>query len=136
MGVTVNKSVTYTLPWPISLNQYRLPIVMRGSNGKQTARLTTSPAGRKYKSEAQSALVEQGIVIITGHVKITEWFYCKTNARYDIDNMKKATRDALVETGVITDDYLVVHDEGFKMPKDPENPRVEITIEQTKENQE
>ncbi|MBO6739021.1 MAG: RusA family crossover junction endodeoxyribonuclease [Phycisphaerales bacterium] len=121
-------AVTITLPWPITMNHYRTPIARRFKN-KWVGRLITSPKGRKYKQLVIDTIREQGVPSIKGPVVVTERFYCKTNARYDIDNYRKPMRDGIVKAGVIEDDYLIYEDRGIKCPKDKDNPRVEITIE-------
>ena len=116
----MNEKITLVLDWPPSLNTYRAV-----SNNK----LVTSKDGNEYKHLVQYAVLMQGSPQIFGQVTLTEYFYCKTNARYDIDNFRKASRDCLKKCGVIEDDHLIFEDHGYKMPKDPGNPRVEIVLE-------
>lgn len=126
--MTKPESITLTLPWPITLNHLRVPIA-RKLKGRWVGRIITSDDGEAYKMRVAEAVLEQGNPRIEGVVKVTERFYCKTNARYDIDNYRKAMRDALVTAGVIEDDHKIFIDHGIKCPKDPDNPRVEVTIE-------
>lgn len=121
-------AVRLVLPWPPTLNNYRQPVRV----GLST-RLVTSTNGKRYTASAIAAIYEQGKPSIAGPVHLTERFYPRTDRAYDMDNFRKASRDALVKAGVIEDDSLIVRDEGIKMPKDKDNPRVEIEIRAAKE---
>lgn len=120
-------AIKLTLPWPPSVNGYWRSI----ARGKRCCQILSERA-REYRSSVAAALVEQGITAkFTGPVCVTERYYPPDNRRRDLDNLKKAPRDALSHCGVWDDDSQVKEDHGFMCDSDPANPRVEVTIERS-----
>lgn len=120
--------VRVVLPWPPSVNGYWRAV------GKIVRRRVAvsqviSEKGREYRAAAIGAVLEQGSPRVEGAVRVKEYFYPPTRRKYDLDNFRKASRDALVHAGVIQDDSLIEEDMGFKLPPDAQRPRVEIVIE-------
>jgi len=110
------------LPWPPSVNGY-----WRSVNNRQII----SRRGREYR-EAVLAIIAGPTIFPSvgdGDLEVWEEFYPPTLRRYDLDNFRKAYRDALSHAGVWGDDSQIVEDHGKKCAKDKDNPRVVVTIE-------
>lgn len=54
--------------------------------------------------------------------------YLDSSQRPDASNLYEAPQDALQEAGVISNDYWIVSHNGSRRKRDPEWPRVEITL--------
>lgn len=89
-NATVSESYTMVLPWPPSVNRY-----WRAVNGRNIL----SAEGRAYR-----ASLRPSEMIVRGRVAVLISAYPPDNRRRDLDNMLKATLDALVHTGAIEDD--------------------------------
>ena len=64
-----------------------------------------------------------------GEVEITARYYLKTLRKPDLNNLLGATADILQAAGIIQDDKNIVSWDGSRIVgKDPDNPRVEIEI--------
>ena len=72
--------------------------------------------------------------MISSPVNVRCVYYMPTRHRVDLSNLISATCDVLVHYGVLKDDNCTIvesHD-GSRVKYDKESPRVEITIEDTK----
>ncbi|MEX9908558.1 RusA family crossover junction endodeoxyribonuclease [Providencia rettgeri] len=97
----MNKSITFILPFPPSVNA-----CWRNINGKTLI----SAEGRKFRTNAIAAIYEQLRkipVTITDSVAVKVKMYPPTGHRRDIDNYLKAVFDALTHAGVWEDDSQV-----------------------------
>ena len=68
-------------------------------------------------------------------INVKVHFYCESRRKIDITNLLGAIDDALVKAGVIEDDnrnIIAAHD-GSRVYWDKEHPRIEIWIEDLKE---
>jgi len=90
-------SVTITLPWPPSVNHYWKP---RG-NGKG---MYISEQGKRFRDEVGVAVVLAGKPTFDSPVAISIVTRKPDKRRRDLDNIVKATFDALTHAGVIADD--------------------------------
>lgn len=90
------------LPFPPTLNHYRIPILRRGS---KRPILITSPEGKAYKQEIALRVRNAPYFEHKVHVSLT--FFPRTKALYDLDNFIKALFDGLTEARVWKDDSLV-----------------------------
>lgn len=120
--------VELVLPWPPSINGYWRAV------GKIVRRRVVvsqiiSADGRAYRQAAIAAVFEQGRPRVEGPVRVKEYFYPPSRRKYDLDNFRKASRDALVHAGVIEDDSKIYEDMGFKCKPDPKRPRIAFVIE-------
>lgn len=88
----------YTLPWPPTVNHYRLPV--RG-------RLITSKAGREYLQAALVAIKQQGGTKLGGRLAITIWLTVPDRRKRDVDNVLKPILDALTSGGAYEDDSQI-----------------------------
>ena len=94
------------LPLPPTLNQYRVPVVKKGKNGKPYATLVTSKEGKAYKSGLREYITK--IHNISHNVHVSIILYPKTKRLIDIDNYLKCLFDGLTENNVWLDDSQVV----------------------------
>ena len=87
----------FWLPYPPSVNHYWTPF--RG-------RIIVSRAGRAYRTEALTAIVQQGVPreSFDGPVSVHLAVHPPDRRRRDLDNLAKALLDALVMAAVIEDD--------------------------------
>lgn len=120
-------SITLTLPWPPSVNGYWRAY----ARGKRVCQIL-SKEGRAYKVAAAESLLIRPPGIFTDHIFIEEWFYPPDRRRRDMDNYRKAYRDALTDNMIIEDDSLIKEDHGHWCEPDKYNPRIEITIKEIK----
>ncbi len=100
-------SLTFTLPWPPSLNNYwRHP-----TTGKLAGRTLLSEAGRRYRQNLlERAQTEQWGKVTEGarvSVQIDAWM--PDRRKRDLDNILKAALDGLTHAGVWTDDSQIDH---------------------------
>ncbi|MGS8101310.1 RusA family crossover junction endodeoxyribonuclease [Providencia sp. PROV_01] len=97
----MNKSITFILPFPPSVNA-----CWRNINGKTLI----SAAGRKFRANAIAAVYEQlrkRPKLITENVSVIVKMYPPSRQRRDIDNYLKAPFDALTHAGIWKDDDQV-----------------------------
>lgn len=120
--------ITISLPWPPSVNGY-WRAVGRIVRRRVVVSQIISEKGREYRAAAVAAVLEQGSPRIEGPVRVKEYFVPPSRRSYDLDNFRKAGRDALVHAGVIEDDSLIEEDMGFKVTPDPKRPRIDYVIE-------
>lgn len=103
MGCT--SRVQLNLPWPPSVNQYWRHVSMKGGT-----RALVSEQGREYRKRALWEIKSQlkgGFEPFTGPVKFDAVFFPPDRRKRDLDNLLKATLDALTAGHVWVDDHLV-----------------------------
>lgn len=106
------------LPWPPSVNVY-----WRNWQG----RMVISTAGRKYaKAVADQVLMQGGFKRFDGKLRVVIEAYRPDNRKRDLDNLLKATLDALTKAGVWADDGLIVDLRIFWSPEMGGKLNVEI----------
>ncbi len=89
--------LTYTLPFPPSVNTY----YRRGAHATYM-----SKGGRVFKQQVAD-IVSQAGGRIDGRLSVFLSLSCPTKRAYDIDGRIKATLDALQDAGVFADDEQV-----------------------------
>ena len=116
--------ITFTLPWPPSVNGYWRAI-NRGSHAAQII----SERGRAFRSAVvlRFKLCPQR-VHFAGRVALEITLHCDTRRRYDLDNHAKGICDALTHAGVWDDDSQVDELRLVRGAVDPGNPRAVVTI--------
>lgn len=93
--------IALTLPWPPSVNRYwRTP-----SSGRLAGRTMLSQEARNYRAACEAVILAgpRGIQP-TGRLLVKIEASPPDKRRRDLDNMLKATLDALQHCGVIRDD--------------------------------
>jgi len=115
-----------TLPFPPSVNSYwRAP-----NKGPLAGRHLISAEGRKFRSEAASAVIEQLRRIpkpMNGELSVNVVLFPPTKHRRDLDNYLKALFDALTHSNVWEDDSQIKHMEVTWGPL-TKNGSTEVTI--------
>lgn len=99
------KSLTYTLPWPPSVNHYWRRVLVSGK-----PRTLLSKEGREFKQTAVGAVLQQRrgpSAPLSGRLAIAVTLFPPDRRRYDLDNRLKAVLDSLTEARVWEDDCLV-----------------------------
>ena len=92
--------IELTLPWPPSMNTY-----WRTFQG----RMIISAKGREYrKAVADQVLIQRGAKHYEGKMRVEIEAWRPDNRRRDLDNLLKATLDALAHAGVYKDDSQIV----------------------------
>lgn len=92
--------IELTLPWPPSVNRY-----WRNVQG----RTIISAEGRSYRERVFHQMLAQSVVHkVAEPIKVTIEAYRPDNRRRDLDNLLKATLDALAVAGVYNDDSQIV----------------------------
>lgn len=95
--------VVIVLPWPPSVNRYYRSL----SKGKLAGRVLVSKEGRTYREEAALILGRRRLPMIRDRVRVTIEAFPPDRRRRDLDNLLKASLDALVFGGAIEDDSLI-----------------------------
>ena len=93
------------LPWPPSLNRYYRAV---GS------RVLISSEGRRYREEVIRIMRMSGVPRHEMKLRITIHAYPPDRRRRDIDNLLKATFDALQHGGAYSDDSQIVELHAWK----------------------
>lgn len=100
-GVTEARAgLTLDLPWPPTMNTY-----WRNWNG----RTVISKAGREYRQAVVDQVsIQGGAKNFTGKLRVVIKAYRPDRRKRDLDNLLKASLDALTHAGVWSDDGLIV----------------------------
>lgn len=93
-------NATYELPWPPSVNHYWISMVM----GKQV-RVIVGKKGVYFRTEV--GYVTQGCVTTTDRLAVHIDAYPPDKRKRDLDNMMKATLDAMEHAGVYENDCQI-----------------------------
>lgn len=99
------KTLTYTLPWPPSVNHYWRSVLIGGK-----PRTLLSKEGREFKQAAVGAVLQQRrgpSAPLSGRLAIAVTLFPPDRRRYDLDNRLKAVLDSLTEARVWEDDRHV-----------------------------
>lgn len=105
---------------------------------RRTGRAFIAPSAA-YKSYERDCLRQISGVYragLTGPVNLKAVYYMPTRRRVDLVNLLEATNDVLVTAGVLADDNsgVVASHDGSRVRYDKQNPRVEITITEVRDN--
>ena len=92
----------FELPFPPTLNHYRIPVKHKTKN---YCYLITSPEGIAYKKDLARLIKNPPNITCNVHVSVT--FFPKTKAKFDLDNFQKALFDGLTEAKVWGDDSQI-----------------------------
>ena len=93
--------LTYTLPWPPSVNRY-----WRTPSG--ASHPIVSEEGRRYRKTVGQIVMANGAKkMAPGRYGVQVKAYPGDNRRRDLDNLLKATLDSLEDAGVWADDAMI-----------------------------
>lgn len=96
-------TLALTLPWPPSANTYWRSVVM----GK-SPRVLISKKGREYRVDVINACRQQRVIGgLTGRIEVKIIALPPDRRRRDIDNLLKATFDAITHSGIWHDDSQI-----------------------------
>lgn len=93
------KTQTIYLPWPPTVNTY-----YRSDRGRKPH---ISAKGKAYREAVQARVIEQEIGTMSGRLAVTIEAFPPDRRVRDLDNLLKATLDALAKAGVYGDDGLI-----------------------------
>lgn len=99
------KELTYTLPWPPTVNHYWRSVTIGGQR-----RTLLSKEGRLYKRSVAATITAQRrapSAPLAGHMAVAITLFPPDRRRYDLDNRLKAILDSLTDAGVWCDDSQV-----------------------------
>ncbi len=99
-------ALTFTLPWPPSVNGYFALGMVGGKTKKARPTHFLSDKGRDYRLAAIAALAEQRVPrnAVKGRLKVSAVAYPPDLRVRDVDNLWKGMLDALKHAKVIDDD--------------------------------
>ncbi len=99
-------SLTFTLPWPPSVNTYWRHIILGGKHKKARAHTLLSEAGRDYRVAAFAALRQAKVPVgaLKGRLAVHAIAFPPDRRARDLDNLWKGILDSLKHAGVIVDD--------------------------------
>lgn len=97
------------LPFPPSVNHYFRSIVMPGKNGKPRSQVLISADGRLYRQRVEVAVnpVLRDGPPLAGRLSVILTAYPPDLRKRDLDNLAKATLDALTHAGAWGDDSQI-----------------------------
>ena len=113
------KSITLTLPFPPSVNNYTA--IVHG-------RKILSKRGREWQKQAEADLLMQKPGRIAGEFEIEIEYVQPDRRRRDVDNLNKPILDALVKAGITSDDSDCIRMTATKQPADKNKAGAYITI--------
>lgn len=100
------KALSFTLPWPPSINSMYQQGIIGGVHKKARASMFLSKAGKDYRQVAADAIDEQHVPrrSLNGRLAVTAIAYPPDARTRDLDNLWKSALDVLKHCNVITDD--------------------------------
>lgn len=126
-------------------NKFTIPVKPRTKkNHGQLVTLKTgrqlmlpSKAYQEFLKDIIAFFKHQDFVIIDKPINLKCLFYKDKNYKSDLTGYLQAIQDALVDVGFLEDDNsrIVVSTDGSRVYLDRENPRIEIEITESKDEQ-
>ena len=128
----------FTIPIEPRTKKNSQQIVLVDFIDKQTGRKKKRPIiipSKQYKEFEEAALWFIEAVGIDYPVNVKAIFYMKTRRKVDLTNLLEALDDVLVKGGMLKDDncQIITSHDGSRVRFDKENPRIEIEIERSKD---
>ena len=108
------------LPWPPSVNRYYRHFA---------GRTLLSRAGHEYRKHVLAKLASKDHPCFAGAVTLAAEFYPPDSRKRDLDNLLKATLDALQHAGLFEDDGQIEHLDIRR--KEPHRPDGLVTVKVT-----
>lgn len=111
----VRSATSLTLPWPPSVNAYKMPVMMgKAYPGMPRPKiiLALTPRAREYRLEVADAIAKQlgrrrATTCYQTPVQVDIEFRAPDRRARDIDNHAKMALDGLVAAGILKDDALI-----------------------------
>lgn len=99
-------TLSFSLPWPPSVNTYWRHIILGGKFKKARAHTLLSEQGRDYRVEAIAALHQAKVPkgALKGRLAVRAIAFPPDRRARDLDNLWKGVLDSLKHAGVIVDD--------------------------------
>lgn len=114
----------FDLPYPPSVNSIYSTNRFGG--------IYLNDQGKDYYIKVAKLMADMKIKPLSGPLKLKVYAFPKTRRRRDCDNILKCTMDSMTKGGAYYDDSQVKELKVIMMPPDKENPRIEITLEDSK----
>ena len=117
--------IQLTLPWPPSVNHYWFQKGNRRFIGAK---------GKKFREDVQGILDNhrldetRHIIFNVDRLKVSINVFQPDRRKRDLDNLFKATLDALQHAGMYEDDSQIDDLRIVRLDVDKENPRLEVSI--------
>ena len=120
---------------PRSKKNSQRVISVKGQGGRSYTKLLPSKAYEDYEKDCLRQITGDKRLNIDHPVNMKCVYFMKTRRRVDLQNLVEATADILVKAGVLADDNcnIVASLDGSRVDYDKEDPRVEITITDKRE---
>lgn len=102
-------SLTFTLPWPPSVNTYWRHTVRGGKFKKAKAMVFLSEQGERYRTHAMLSMNVQRVPrhALKGRLAVHIVAYPPDRRARDLDNLPKGVLDAMKHASVIIDDSYI-----------------------------
>lgn len=99
-------TLTFTLPWPPSINSMYQQGIIGGVHKKARASMFLSKAGKEYRGEAMAAISAQQVPknALRGRLAVVALALPPDARIRDLDNLWKSALDCLKHNSIITDD--------------------------------
>lgn len=128
----------FTIPIEPRTKKNSQQIVLVDFIDKQTGKKKKRPIiipSKQYKEFEEASLWFIEAVGIDYPVNVKAIFYMKTRRKVDLTNLLEALDDVLVKGGMLKDDncQIITSHDGSRVRFDKENPRIEIEIERSKD---
>jgi crossover junction endodeoxyribonuclease RusA len=109
MSDTPLMTLTFTLPYPPSVNTYWRHMVLGGKFKKAQARVYLSEQGERYRTHAILSMNVQRVPrhALKGRLAVHVIAYPPDRRARDLDNLPKGVLDALKHANVIVDDSYI-----------------------------
>lgn len=118
------------LPWPPSNNHYWGKRVVP-ARPKPFVKVYIAKAGKQFRKDVQDAVWQQCGTVRPTDERLTVSIVSRApnNRKHDLDNLLKATLDALTHAGVWSDDSHIDRLTMERGPVDRPHGRLDVTIE-------
>lgn len=106
MATTGLDMLTFTLPWPPSVNTYWRSVIVQGPRGPRV-KLLISEKGREYRKRVAAIVQQKQERMAPGRYDVWIDAHPPDKRKRDLDNLPKAILDSLAHAGVYVDDGMI-----------------------------
>jgi len=109
MTLKKSKTVSLDLPWPPTVGNYWIHYVARGRGGKSIVKMVVGKRGQQFRAQVAQAVRERWPKLkpTTRRVEVLIVATMPDRRKRDLDNLMKATLDALSHAGLWEDDSQI-----------------------------